>query len=211
MASRCHTTVALLLHTIGNDALRIYNGFTFTTEEDQRTITEIFAKFEEFAVGAINITYERYVFNQRIQERGEAFDNFLSDLRELIKSCNFCTTCVDSVLRDRIVTDIKKLRGAGNIPIDCLGTFQATLSYEEHSKEECIYVIRHQSKPLLSRRACASLGLLSVPPDLHESLAHYDLKRPTIITADCIYIWDWRRHVSTPREQREKANLLRFT
>jgi hypothetical protein len=62
----------------------------------------------------------------------------------------------------------KKLRGAGNIPIDCLGTFQATLSYEEHSKEECIYVIRHQSKPLLSRRACASLGLLSVPPDLHE-------------------------------------------
>ena len=42
--------VALLLHTLGDDALRIYNGFHFETDEDRRTMGEVLAKFEEFTV-----------------------------------------------------------------------------------------------------------------------------------------------------------------
>ena len=33
--------VALLLHTIGDVALKIYNGFTFETEDDSRSVTSI--------------------------------------------------------------------------------------------------------------------------------------------------------------------------
>ncbi|ELU11453.1 hypothetical protein CAPTEDRAFT_193857 [Capitella teleta] len=177
--------VTLLLHIIGNDPFIIYNGFMFTTDEDQQTITKIIAKFEEFAVGVINKTYKRYVLNQSVQEQCEGFDKPLGDLREPTKSSNFCM-CVDSVLRDRNVTAIrnkdtqKALLKEYNLELrktidicksmekadaDCNSdatagewTFEATLSYEEDSKEECIYVIKHQSTLHLSRRAAPILN-----------------------------------------------------
>ena len=65
--------VALLLHTLGEDALRIYNGFHFETDEDKHTMDEVLAKFEEFAVGEVNETYKRYLFNKRCQHEGESF------------------------------------------------------------------------------------------------------------------------------------------
>ena len=50
--------VALLLHVLGEQALKIYNGFTFATAEDQRTVDEILQKFDEFAIGDANETYK---------------------------------------------------------------------------------------------------------------------------------------------------------
>ena len=99
--------VALFLHTLADDALKVYNGFHFSTPNDSRTVSEIIDKFDEFAVGEINETYERFLFNNRSQNEGELFDKFLSDLRSLIKTCSFCDNCRDSVLRDRIVLGIR--------------------------------------------------------------------------------------------------------
>ena len=98
--------VALFLHTLADDSLKVYNGFHFSTPEDSRTVDQIIEKFDQFAVGEINETYERYLFNNRKQIDGERFDKFLSDLRSLIKTCSYCDNCQDSVLRDRIVLGI---------------------------------------------------------------------------------------------------------
>jgi hypothetical protein len=54
--------VALLLHVMGDQALKTYNGFQFDTDEDHRTVAEmpeIVQKFDIFAVGEVNETYER--------------------------------------------------------------------------------------------------------------------------------------------------------
>ena len=99
--------VALLLHVLGEQALKIYNGFTFTSTEENRTVDEILQKFDEFAIGDVNETYERYVFHSRNQNEGETFESFLTALRSLIKTCRYCDNCVDSVLRDRIVLGIR--------------------------------------------------------------------------------------------------------
>ena len=99
--------VALFLHTVGEEALKVYNGFTFTTEEASRTVAEILAKFTDFAVGTVNETYERFVFNNRVQEEGELFDSFLTSLRSLAKTCGYCSTCDQSILKDRIVIGIR--------------------------------------------------------------------------------------------------------
>ena len=96
---------ALLLHTLGDDALRIYNGFDF--QDTQRTVEEILDRFDRFAIGETNETYERFVFNNRSQEQDETFENFYAAIRSLIKSCNFCDRCLDSILRDRIVVGIR--------------------------------------------------------------------------------------------------------
>ena len=35
------------------------------------------------------------------------FDSFLQDLLELAKSCDFCSECEDSLIRDRIIIGLK--------------------------------------------------------------------------------------------------------
>jgi len=57
--------VALLLHVLGDQALKIYNGFSFASTDDNRTVAEILAKFHQFVVGEINEIYEHYVFTAR--------------------------------------------------------------------------------------------------------------------------------------------------
>lgn len=99
--------VALLLHTMGDDALKVYNGFQFESDEDERTCQEIIDKFDNFAVGEVNESYERYVFNKRDRKDGESFESFLSAIRTLVKSCNYCENCIDSIVRDRILLGIR--------------------------------------------------------------------------------------------------------
>lgn len=99
--------VALLLHTLGDAALQRYNGFSFSTEEDARTTKDIIDKFEQYVVGEINETYERFMFNNRKQQENETFDEFLSAIRVLIKTCSYCKDCIDSLLRDRIILGLK--------------------------------------------------------------------------------------------------------
>ncbi|KAL3993481.1 complement component 3 [Sarotherodon galilaeus] len=55
--------------------------------------------------------YERYVFRSRLQQQGESFDTFLTDLKIKAQSCNF-GDLRDSMIRDQIVfgTNEKKLR-----------------------------------------------------------------------------------------------------
>ena len=53
--------------------------------EDKRTMDEVFAEFEEFAVGEVNETYEGYLFNEQCQHQGKSFEIFLTIIRSLIK------------------------------------------------------------------------------------------------------------------------------
>jgi len=58
----------------------------------------VIAAFEEFCVGKVNVTYERYLFNQHSQEPNERFDVFRGELRQLAKSCKF-EAMQDSLIR----------------------------------------------------------------------------------------------------------------
>ena len=97
---------ALFLHTIGDDALKIYNGFDLA---EPHTTDDIIKEFDRYAIGERNETYERFLFNQRKQGTDETFESFLSAIRTLIKTCNYCGKCIDSILRDRIVLGVKEI------------------------------------------------------------------------------------------------------
>jgi hypothetical protein len=99
--------VALLLNYLGDDALKKYNGFHFATPAADRTVEEIIQKFEEYAIGQVNVTYERYKFNSRKQEPTETFEEYLATLRYLLNSCAYCDQCRDGLVRDRIVLGIR--------------------------------------------------------------------------------------------------------
>ena len=96
---------ATFITCIGPDALDIYNGLPFSTEEEKQDIDKVIELFQNFCVGETNVIYERYIFNNRIQEAGESFNNFVSNLRTLALSCNY-GDLKDELIRDRIVTGI---------------------------------------------------------------------------------------------------------
>ena len=99
--------VAILENYLGDDAMRIYQGIQFDTPDSDRTVQDILQVLNEYAVGIVNETYERFAFRQRKQEECEAFDTFYNDLRVLSRTCNFCSKCIDSMLKDQLVEGIR--------------------------------------------------------------------------------------------------------
>lgn len=101
------TEVASLLNALGDGALRVYIGFHFDNGEDNRSVEQIIQRFNTFAIGEINETYEKFVFNNRCQNEGESFENFHANIRSLMKTCNYRAQCVDSIPRDHILLGIR--------------------------------------------------------------------------------------------------------
>ena len=147
--------VALLLHTLGDEALKVYNGFNFHGDDRHRTVDEIIAKFDEFVlVGAVNETYERFLFNRREQKEGESFENFQSAIRTLAKTCNYCDNCKESLLRDRIVIGVRD------------SSIQTTLLKERHpTLGSCVAICK-------SAENAITQGHLLRPETVHRVVAN---------------------------------------
>ena len=99
--------IALFLHAVGPKALTIFNAMNFTGDEKKDNLTHIIKKFDDYFIGEINETYERYVFNSRNQEAGEGIESYITVLRTLAQTCKFCDCLKDTLLRDRIVLGVK--------------------------------------------------------------------------------------------------------
>jgi hypothetical protein len=80
--------VATLLNVIGDEALEIYNTFELKTAQ-RKSLTVVMSEFEKYCNPKKNEIFSLYKFFQRKQHDGEKFDNFLVDLKKLIKSCKF--------------------------------------------------------------------------------------------------------------------------
>ena len=102
--------VALFLHCIAVNALKIFNGFQFDSPDDKNDLAKIIQKFDEFTIGELNETFERYTFNSRNQQENESIDAYVTDLRTLANTCNFFDCMRDSIIRDRIVLGIQDHR-----------------------------------------------------------------------------------------------------
>ena len=44
----------------------------------------------------------------RDQSEGEPVDTYISTLRSMLKTCDYCNTCEPSILRDRIILGIQR-------------------------------------------------------------------------------------------------------
>ena len=93
-----------LLQAIGYEARKIYKGFVYDDTEDKCDPKVLIKKYDEYFVSETRDFIERLVFSRREQEPHETFEQFLSALRFLAGSCNFCTTvCRDVRIMDRII------------------------------------------------------------------------------------------------------------
>ena len=94
------------LACIGTEAYELFQTFVFAEPDHSKDIDKVVEAFQKHCIGETNITFERYVFNRRLQDASESFDAYLSELRRLIRTCDY-GTIEESILRDRIVIGIR--------------------------------------------------------------------------------------------------------
>ncbi|KAF0296550.1 hypothetical protein FJT64_006005 [Amphibalanus amphitrite] len=73
---------------------------------DTATMDEVTTAMERHLRSQRNVILDRREFYTRNQETDELFDEYLIALKEISQFCDFCTSCSDDRLRDRIVTGL---------------------------------------------------------------------------------------------------------
>ena len=95
--------VQALTLCLSRETLTIVDNLGLTAAQ-RGQVKDIIAAIEQYVKGQINETVERRNFRRRVQQQGEMFDDFLVSLRELAKTCNFCSdACTQKSIRDQII------------------------------------------------------------------------------------------------------------
>lgn len=95
-------------HFFLRSVLEIYEGMTLEPPESSKNAQLCCSEIRRILHRQTNETSERYVFDSRSQKEVKSIDHFVSSLRKVAKSCNFCSGLQDSLLRDRIVFGLKE-------------------------------------------------------------------------------------------------------
>lgn len=96
---------ALLLNCIGTEAQDLYLNVLKKNEEIDK-YEHILKIFDDYFAPKQNEVMNTFNFNNRRQEDGENFDSFYSNIKQLVKNCNFMDL-ESRMLRDRIVMGIR--------------------------------------------------------------------------------------------------------
>ena len=91
---------------LSRETISILHNLGLTTVErtDVRTIIQAPQRYVD---GQINKTVECWNFQRHVQQLGESFNDFLISLRELAKTCHFCSdSCMKKHIRDQIIEGI---------------------------------------------------------------------------------------------------------
>ena len=96
------TRLAMFLNFAGDEALKVYNTFTYTTDGDESKLDIVQQKFNEYCTPRKNVVHERFLFWKLTQQIGESIDTFVTTLRLRAASCEFGIQ-TESMIRDRVV------------------------------------------------------------------------------------------------------------
>ena len=88
------------LYVIGKEGREIFNTFVFAEQKDK--LEPLLEKFESYCIPKKNVTMERHKFNTRTQGSTELIDQFVTDLKNIARDCEFGDIKND-LIRDRIV------------------------------------------------------------------------------------------------------------
>ncbi|XP_028320244.1 zinc finger protein 2-like [Gouania willdenowi] len=97
--------IDILLHTIGEDALEVFNTLKVTTDGDELTMEDVLQAFRDYCSPRKNVVFERYQFWSYQTTAGTSVNGFITELRQKIKDCEFGIIEHD-MLRDKFVLSI---------------------------------------------------------------------------------------------------------
>ncbi|KAI5752550.1 hypothetical protein M8J77_018030 [Diaphorina citri] len=148
--------VSLLLHHMGGEVLDIFKSFNL--DLDQVTHEALLKKFSDYFSPKKNITMERNRFFTKRQSPDQNIMEFVTELRNLAKSCEFPET--DSIVRDIFICNMRndynyvkqKLLEDGNLTLEkALEVATSLVASREHvsileTDSNEINKIYHQSR-----------------------------------------------------------------
>ncbi|XP_049515895.1 uncharacterized protein LOC125942024, partial [Dermacentor silvarum] len=126
---------ATFLMIIGEDARKTYSTFAFASDEEKSDVEVLKLKFYK---PALNLAYHEFRFGKRDQNEGESFNDWLTDLRVLAKSCEF-GELEERMLRSRIILGIRDKKLQEKL-VSENASFAKTVEMcrsREHGKEQC--------------------------------------------------------------------------
>lgn len=100
--------LSLLRNMMGPESSKVILSFKMSTK-DSEDYKKVISEIEKYVNPRYNEVFERYKFNERKQEEGENFENFYTNLRQLLETCNYSgnnAPLEDQLLRDRIVQGV---------------------------------------------------------------------------------------------------------
>ena len=116
--------VSYLLLWVGEKGRDIFLTFTFAPgvaatadapaipAESNKSLDTVYRKFKEYVTPKSNVIFARYKFYNRVQGHNEPVDQFVTDVKLLVKDCGYPSTIEDEIVRDRLVygTNSQKVR-----------------------------------------------------------------------------------------------------
>ncbi|XP_063227048.1 uncharacterized protein LOC134533454 [Bacillus rossius redtenbacheri] len=96
---------AILLNLVGEDAVEVFNTFNLS-DDDRKQFDAVIAAFKMYASEKRNVLYERFVLYSRKQKEGEPFQQFITDLKKLVRSCEFGSQ-TDEIIRNCVFMGVR--------------------------------------------------------------------------------------------------------
>lgn len=166
--------LAMFRHTIGDEARRVLETMQYDKDEDSSDLETIIRKFGDFCEGQTNEIFQRYQFFTRGRHPDESIESYVTELRILARSCNFCKCMADSLIRDRIVFGVND----ENITKRLLRQRQLTLNqcldicYSESSAAHHFQQL-HQSTDAELCAVSSSIGKPEKPAARTHEICHF--------------------------------------
>ena len=96
--------VAIFLHVIGDAGVEKYNTMTWAEPSDKFKIRKVIENFDKECSPKSNVIMERYKFLKRKQESTETCDQFVTQLRVLVKTCDYGNS--EEMVRDQFILNL---------------------------------------------------------------------------------------------------------
>ncbi len=92
-----------LLLWVGEKGRDIFNTWTLSADE-AKILKSYYDRFTAYVEPKANVIFARYKLHEKVQGEREPFEQFVTDLRLIIKDCIYANS--DEMIRDRIVFGI---------------------------------------------------------------------------------------------------------
>ncbi|KAL1426100.1 hypothetical protein MTO96_018573 [Rhipicephalus appendiculatus] len=122
-----------LIYIMGDKAEDVLTALCLTTANAKK-YAKVIEAFDSHFVVKKNITYERALFNRRIQDEGEAMTDFITALRTLVERCDY-GDLKDELIRDKIVVGMRDQKLSTKLQLEQDLTLEKA-ECERHFKEE---------------------------------------------------------------------------
>ncbi|CAC5403651.1 unnamed protein product [Mytilus coruscus] len=126
---------AYLMIWVGEKGRNVYSTWDMSAA-DQKKLDIYYENFEAYVIPKSNQVFSSYKFQCRLQKTNETCEEFVTDLKVLVKDCQYANP--DRMVRDRIVF--------------------GTISSKKHEVE--FYVANTKSQSVLGAATCSEVGLI---------------------------------------------------